>query len=560
MKYLILLILSAGFAFSQTQNQTQKMENLSPEQKALMRGYLGLGTVATENRTIDLFCIAGQSNSFGRGGNISLAPAPVEGVMQWTSTGGVAPLALVAGTSFGEGLGTSIAPAFGNTYSALSGRKVAFVMGAGVDSASQTVEADVLPRGNFDTTGTLRVDVVTRYLAAKAAFEAAKYKVRLAGIIWMQGEADAEVLFNNNTSLTREIYRARTQTMIAYYRTNLGADLPFYMVRTGMRTNITDATGPQIIRDEQDKISAEDPKTRQVFKYADKFPALGLLSDTVHYTQGALNLIGAESAKSILGIENASATTIINAGELVEGLSALSVRAKMPTTLTATYGGAVFDFEGAGSSSFGNQALRVIYRAGYTGSSPSIAVNALNQNASSAGVLIPPAGSSSPTANTGVSGTASGVGPGVNLGVQGLSQGAKISVGVGGYAQTPKDNATNIGVLGTALNTGAPTAVQVGGHFTLNGGQPSLSSGLSASNGTTTSRIFTLYDNLDAVFTVQDGGTVFSTAGFTFVPPASTTPATNGQLTFEATNNTTLTVKMKGSDGVVRSAVLTLTP
>jgi len=43
-------------------------------------------------------------------------------------------------------------------------------------------------------------------------------------------------------------------------------------------------------------------------------------------------------------------------------------------------------------------------------------------------------------------------------------------------------------------------------------------------------------------------------------PPASATPASNGELVVEATSNTTLTFKLKGSDGTVRSAVLTLAP
>jgi hypothetical protein len=44
----------------------------------------------------------------------------------------------------------------------------------------------------------------------------------------------------------------------------------------------------------------------------------------------------------------------------------------------------------------------------------------------------------------------------------------------------------------------------------------------------------------------------------TWKPSASAAPAANGDLTFEATSNTSITVKLKGSDGVVRSAVLTL--
>lgn len=41
-------------------------------------------------------------------------------------------------------------------------------------------------------------------------------------------------------------------------------------------------------------------------------------------------------------------------------------------------------------------------------------------------------------------------------------------------------------------------------------------------------------------------------------PQASATPAGIGDMTFELTNNTTLVVKVKGSDGTVRSATLTL--
>lgn len=41
-------------------------------------------------------------------------------------------------------------------------------------------------------------------------------------------------------------------------------------------------------------------------------------------------------------------------------------------------------------------------------------------------------------------------------------------------------------------------------------------------------------------------------------PPSSVTPASNGDLVFEATSNTTITVKLKGSDGTVRTGSITL--
>ena len=45
---------------------------------------------------------------------------------------------------------------------------------------------------------------------------------------------------------------------------------------------------------------------------------------------------------------------------------------------------------------------------------------------------------------------------------------------------------------------------------------------------------------------------------FGFTPGASVTPVDNGDVVIEATDNTTLTFKLKGSDGVVRTGTLTL--
>lgn len=41
-------------------------------------------------------------------------------------------------------------------------------------------------------------------------------------------------------------------------------------------------------------------------------------------------------------------------------------------------------------------------------------------------------------------------------------------------------------------------------------------------------------------------------------PQATATPPSNGDMTFELTSDTSLTIKVRGSDGIVRSAILTL--
>ena len=76
-------------------------------------------------------------------------------------------------------------------------------------------------------------------------------------------------------------------------------------------------------------------------------------------------------------------------------------------------------------------------------------------------------------------------------------------------------------------------------------------------------------NNIGFRFVENDGGTVtdlmhVKSSGIdfdkdvTFKPSASVTPAANGELMVEATSNTTLTFKLKGDDGVVRSGTITL--
>jgi hypothetical protein len=67
------------------------------------------------------------------------------------------------------------------------------------------------------------------------------------------------------------------------------------------------------------------------------------------------------------------------------------------------------------------------------------------------------------------------------------------------------------------------------------------------------------------ILQINDDGTTKTTplsidvsGNVTLRPGASITPAANGDLTIEATNNTTATIKLKGSDGVVRSGTVTL--
>ncbi len=64
------------------------------------------------------------------------------------------------------------------------------------------------------------------------------------------------------------------------------------------------------------------------------------------------------------------------------------------------------------------------------------------------------------------------------------------------------------------------------------------------------------YDGLQLV--VEASGGVYMPQDLVIAPGSSVTPANNGDVAFELTNDTTLTIRAKGSDGVERSAVLDL--
>jgi hypothetical protein len=259
----------------------------------------GIAAGATKNNVIHLFCLSGQSNSYGAGGNVAQAPTPMAGAYQWTSSGGVQALTLTTGTSGGQTLGTSCAAAFANAYISVTGLQVGIVGGVMIDGAAQSSLADG-GNGNFDVSGTLRATVVSRYLAAKAAFEAAGYQVVMAGIIWLQGEQDA--IYINSGTITQAQYQSAFVTMLAYYRTNIDANLPVWVVRTGLRTSASDF-GSAAIRGGQENVAASDNKTQIAYRDTDTFSFRSMLADTVHYNQAGQNEVGSRVGLFAAGIE-----------------------------------------------------------------------------------------------------------------------------------------------------------------------------------------------------------------------------------------------------------------
>ncbi len=65
-------------------------------------------------------------------------------------------------------------------------------------------------------------------------------------------------------------------------------------------------------------------------------------------------------------------------------------------------------------------------------------------------------------------------------------------------------------------------------------------------------------DTLSKRLEIDSNGHTELSGGLTWAPRTSVTPLSNGDLTVEATNDTTLTFKYKGSDGTVRTGTISL--
>lgn len=113
-------------------------------------------------------------------------------------------------------------------------------------------------------------------------------------------------------------------------------------------------------------------------------------------------------------------------------------------------------------------------------------------------------------------------------------------------------NSATIGIASPASGTAR--------GFTLNGAAAGSSAGSSVAGNDGGSIAWALGSYSSILGGSYSGQfLLYSASGqYIFRPAASVTPAANGDLTFQATSNTSLTFKFKGSDGTVRSGSITL--
>jgi Carbohydrate esterase, sialic acid-specific acetylesterase len=239
---------------------------------------------------IDVFLVSGQSNATGVG-KASQAPRPLSGTVFNYYNGTISEF-----DPFGPNTGSAW-PSFGVTYYNLTGHKVLFVLSA-VGGTCQTDQCAAYSHAlSWDVSGTLVQASITALDTAVIALTAAGYAPILKGVLWDQGEGDAEAI--NGGAVSPAMYQSALAAMIDRYRAHYGSSLPFYIFLSG--TEPGQETGYAAVRNAQTQLAASDPNTKIIFQDAVNFPARGWMqSDNLHYAQPGFNEMGKQGAQNVV--------------------------------------------------------------------------------------------------------------------------------------------------------------------------------------------------------------------------------------------------------------------
>lgn len=244
----------------------------------------------------DLFVVGGQSNAVGQGdGTASPDPAQGAAIEYQADTNDIEdPLDdPIEGINDASDTGSAW-PQFAVDYNTQSGNPVAIV-GSARGGTAQVSDADT-GNGNWDDTGTLSSTLITRVNDAITAIEGAGDTAIFRGVLWSQGETDAQAI--DSSTITKAAYKTALEDMIGRYRAEFGSGMPFWIFQTG-KPNSGDTAGYQDVRDAQTEVTNTDGFTYMASDIQVNFADDGRMSDDLHYTQTGYNDMGAEGADTI---------------------------------------------------------------------------------------------------------------------------------------------------------------------------------------------------------------------------------------------------------------------
>lgn len=244
-----------------------------------------------------LFVVAGQSNAVGQGN--AEQSIRVTGALEYRyQSDSLVPLQDPVGENvleFQAANTGSAWPAFAERYQALTGQQVLLVAAArGGSSAHQKAELNEMGTWAAEGHKPLLAKALEKIRRAEA-----KVGVSIQGIIWLQGERDANAIFDQQ--LTAEAYEAALEGLIGRFRKKLRRTVPFYIVLTGNQQGRA-PIGNEAVRNAQRSVARRLPKVYVVYEEAEHFLQKNWMKDFVHYNQEALNDIGKTVAEHIVNL------------------------------------------------------------------------------------------------------------------------------------------------------------------------------------------------------------------------------------------------------------------
>ena len=241
-----------------------------------------------------LYLLAGQSNGVGQGDSATSVKCVPNTAFEFDALANAfIPLRDPVGRNwklFQNAKTGSVAPSFAKKLNELSNELV-YMVTAARGGASCHRKAEMGDYNTWDTNGQLFNDAVE-----KAKMAEAKSGIPLSGIIWMQGERDANAILAGQ--LTAREYEESLEGVINRFRQKFDKKLPFYIVLIAYQQDKS-PLGCDSVRIAQKKVSAKMKNVFIAYDETGEFAQRKWFKDIVHYNQEALNDIGTKSAECV---------------------------------------------------------------------------------------------------------------------------------------------------------------------------------------------------------------------------------------------------------------------